>query len=170
MKKWESALLLPVVPSTALLACDLKLTEHTSLPEQNFAFKFQFGSCYSDVLDTFNSTFTKDLVSAPAITIPFQLSDKQLVSIYQKMMDIKFFNYPDVFSARDPIGIHQPAERYQIAVRNGIISKTVDWNDKFMAPEDTELNNLRSLFQIIIEMISANPEYIKLPQRKGGCG
>ena len=64
---------------------------HLPYPDQNFAFVFEFGSCNRDILDTFNSTFTKDMIIDPAITIPFQLSDSQTTEIYEKMVEIVFF-------------------------------------------------------------------------------
>ena len=169
MKKRIFPLGLIIILSSTFFACTPKLTEHPSLPEQNFAFRFEFGACYTDILDTFNGTFTKDLIFDPAITIPFQLSNEQMISVYQEMIEIDFFDYPDVFSIPNRTAFQTPAERYHIVVRNGNISKTLDWTDEVIEPVTSEADNLRNLFQIIMEMISASPEYKKLPEPKGGC-
>ena len=136
--------------------------------------EFEFGACFTDALDTFNGTFTKDLLFDAAITIPFRLSPGQMTAIYGKMIEINFFDYPAAFSVPTPMFdqtwvIQMPAERFHIVVRNGNASKTLDWIDAIREPESREAQKLRALFEMMMEMISARPEYRHLPERNGAC-
>ena len=56
------------------------------------------------ILDTFKGTYTKDMVMDPSITVPLSLSEEEMDRIYQKMVEIDFFNYPDKFSVSVPPG------------------------------------------------------------------
>ena len=138
-------------------------------PETNFAFRFEFGSCDNDVLDTFTGTFTKDMIVEPAITIPFELSEEQMTAIYQKMGQIDFFDYPAVFTIPKPEGMQSPAMQYYIEVRNGNLTKTVRWDGEFFSKSDREANNLENLFYMIMKMIWEHPDYRQLPKPKAGC-
>lgn len=142
-------------------------------PEQNFAIKFEFGSCNRDILDTFTGTFTKDMIVDTAITIPFEISDSQKIAIYLKMLEIDFFDYPEVFAIQtspdDVVGIVTPAMKYRITVHNGDLTKTLYWVDEIVEPTTPEAENLRSLFGLIIKIAQNNPEYQQLPQPKAGC-
>jgi hypothetical protein len=152
-----------------------KVPQRAAGPEPNFGFRLESGACYTDVLDTFNGTLTKDLISEPAFTIPFHLPHEQMIAVFEKMVQIGFFDYPAIFSIPTPRFnqawvIQTPAERYHILVRNGTASKTLDWIDEIREPDSREAQNLRALFEIITDMISSSPEYQHLPARNGGCG
>ena len=146
---------------------------HLPYPDQNFAFSFEYGSCNRDILDTYNGTFTKDMIVDPAITIPFRLSDSQTTEIYQKMVEIGFFEYPENFSIPIPkngtIGMVTPAMRYQMTLQNGDLTKTLLWVDDIIDPTTFEAENLRSLFSLIINMIQNSEEYEQLPEPQAGC-
>lgn len=168
--KWFLSLLAVLV----LCACTPSTSAaHLPYPDQNFAFSFEYGSCNCDILDTYNGTFTKDMIVDPAVTIPFQLSDSQTTEIYQKMVEIGFFEYPDNFSIPIPkngiVGIVTPAMRYQITVRNGDLTKTLLWVDEIIDPTMSEAENLRSLFWLIINMIQNSEEYKQLPEPRAAC-
>jgi hypothetical protein len=163
-----------IVSTLGLCACASSLsTSHLPHPEGNFAFTFEFGSCNRDILDTFNGTFTKDMIVDPAVTIPFQLSDSQTTAIYQEMVEIGFFDYPEVFSIPTPdngiVGMVTPAMRYCMTVRNGDLIKTLSWVDEITEPTTPEAERLRSLFGLIIDMIQESPDYKQLPEPKAGC-
>ena len=142
-------------------------------PEANFAFLFKYGPCFTDILDTINNTFAKTISVESSQTIPFILPNDQMTIIYQKMVEIRIFDYPDEFSIPVPtngmIGKVTPAERYVITVRNGDITKTISWIDEIIQPTMVKANNLRDLFQLIINIIQKQPDYNKLPDRNFGC-
>jgi hypothetical protein len=170
MMKWFLSLLAIL----GLCACNPPTsTTHLPYPDQNFAFTFEFGSCNRDTLDTFSGTFTKDMIVDPAVAIPFQLSNSQTTEIYKKMVEIGFFEYPEIFSIPTPpngiVGIVTPAMRYQITVRNGDLTKKLLWVDEITDPTMPEADNLRSLFLLIISTIQNSEEYKQLPEPRAGC-
>lgn len=147
--------------------------DYGASPEPNFAFTFEYGSCNNDILDTFKGTFTKDMIIDPAVTIPFQLTQNQITEIYQKMVEIDLWDYPDVFAIKTPrrgvVGIVTPAMSYRITVRNGEMTKTIFWFDEITDPTTLEAERLRSLFSMMIDMVQNSPEYKKLPVPDAGC-
>ncbi len=89
------------------------------------------------------------------------------------MVAIDFFGYPEVFSIptpkTGPVGRITPSTHYEITVRNGEITKTLTWQDEIIDPTTRKADNLRELFQLIIQMIQEHPAYKKLPERAAGC-
>ena len=168
-------ILLPIfITLIGLVACASPApTPNPPRQEQNFAFTFEFGSCNNDILDTFNGTFTKDMIVEPDVTIPFQLSNSQLTIIFQKMSEISFFDYPDVFfiptREGETVGIVTPAMQYRITVRNGDLTRSLSWLDEIIDPTTPKAENLRALFRLIMDMIQESPEYKNLPVPKAGC-
>lgn len=158
-----------------LAACTIVTPAPTQPPqlEPNFAFVFKYGSCNTDILDTDAGTFTKDMLIEPAVTVDLRLSDTQMQAVFEKMVAIHFFDYPEVFSIPIPksgeVGIITPSTRYEIVVWNGEITKTLIWQDEIFDPTTAEADNLRELFQWMINMIQEHPEYKKLPERQAGC-
>ena len=168
MKRKIALILIPVL--LLLIAAFYVLrVPNSKYPETNFAFRFEFGSCDNDVLDTFAGTFTKDMIVEPAITIPLELSEEQMVAIYQKMEQIDFFDYPAVFTIPKPEGMQSPAMQYYIEVRNGNVTKTVRWDGEYFSKSDRQANNLEDLFYMIMKMIWEHPDYLQLPELKAGC-
>lgn len=168
--KWIQWLLI-LIGLFACISCEP--TSQLSEPEPNFAFTFEYGSCNRDILDTFNGTYTKDMIIDPAVTITYRLTNTQAIEIFQKMVEIDLWDYPDVFSIATPkhgtVGIITPVMSYRITVRNGDITKTLFWLDEITEPTTMEAERLRSLFSMIIEMIQNSPEYKHLPEPKMGC-
>ncbi len=171
-KKIGSILLFWVV-FTSTACTILRPTPLSYHLESDFAFVFKYGSCTTDILDTSAGTFTKDMITAPAVTADLRLSDAQMQAIFEKMVTIDFFGYPKVYSIPTPrtgqVGRVTPSTHYDIAVRNGEIAKTLTWQDEIIDPTTHKADNLRELFQLIINMIQEHPAYKKLPERQAGC-
>ncbi len=153
-------------------------------PEPNFAFIFDWTTCGAYTLTTFDSKLTlMRNMSPPAITIDLVLSKQELGKIYQKMVDIDLFSYPQEFSIQlppDVARIYGISARYRFDVRNGSQSKVVSWNDQFVEPTDrpwrdedsepskTQAAKLRELIELIKQLVENHPEFKKLPD-SGGC-
>jgi hypothetical protein len=142
--------------------------------QPNFAFHFEYGACLVETLDTFNSTFTHDMgTSEPAITISLELTPEQMEAIYQRMVAIGFFSYPEAFARPTPasgsVEIVTPANHYSIRVQNGDTIKTVTWTDDILEPTTQEADRLRQLFQMIIALIEEYPDIKELPVPAVGC-
>lgn len=170
MKKKYTNLWIILLLSSMLAACTKPLPDE---PSSNFDFVFGYGACFTDILNTSEGTFTQDMLNEPDAMITLQLSAAQLTTIYQKMVEIGFFRYPEVFSIPTPpngvVGIITPAMEYDITVRNGEITKSLSWVDEITDPNTLEADQLRDLFQLIMKMIQEHPNFQKLPERKEGC-
>ena len=58
----------------------------------SFNLIFKYGVRARNELNTFNGTYTKDMVMDPSITVNLSLSKEELDRIYQKMIKIDFFD------------------------------------------------------------------------------
>ena len=124
-------------------------------------------------MNTFTQRYTKDMLTAPAITLTVTLPPSDMERIYQKMLEIDFFNYPSTYKI--PIGPNEPmvittaAMHYHFSVRNNGQTKTVDWLDEIIQPTKPEADGLRDLAKLMIKVIEAQPEIQALPAPNAGC-
>ena len=93
-RKW------PIMAGLALVATLLGTAGCITPPpsQSNFNLIFQYGVGARNELNTFEGTYTKDMIMDPPITVNLTLSKEELDIIYQKMIEINFFGYPDEFS------------------------------------------------------------------------
>jgi hypothetical protein len=140
-------------------------------PKSDFNFIFQYGVTGGNELDTFQGTYTKDMVIDPPITINLSLSKEEMGSIYQKMLEIDFFNYPDDFTVTVPpgelTGMVTPYSSYYFMVESKSGEKELKWEDKITNP-DEKAGKLRELITLIRSMIESKEEYKQLPEAKSG--
>ena len=126
-----------------------------------------------DKLDTFAGEFTQDRVVEPPITIPLVFTDDQMTMIFEKIVEIKIDEYPEEFSIPKPlVGDYAeiaPAYYYSIQVENGDLKTSTRWVDNIVQPTSEKADRLRELFNMIIGMIEAHPNYIQLPEVNFGC-
>jgi len=126
---------------------------------------FRFGVEARNELDTFNGTFTKDLVIDGTITRRLTLSEGELKQIEQKLVDINFFDLPESFPPHTNRFV-TPEDDYYLSVQKGTTVKTVSWNTNSMMDSITE-QKLQELTALIQSMIESNPEYRMLPPANG---
>jgi hypothetical protein len=173
----KKALLILVISSLFLVVtgCGSIVTaqgtaDNTS-QESGFNFIFKYGVTGRNTLDTFQGTFTKDMVMDPAITIELTLSGEEMDSIYQRMMAIDFFNYPDEFKVTVPpgelTGMVTPFSRYYFTVEKDSQIKKLSWADEITNP-DIKADKLRELINLIRSIIESKEEYKKLPEPSSG--
>jgi len=124
---------------------------------------FKFGVAERNELNTFNGTFTKDLIMDGTITTRLILPQEELSQIQKRLSDIGFFDFPDTFPSR---GAVTPREDYYIKVQNGSTVKEVTWYSDSMS--DTRTENLRQLYSLLTDKIMEKIEYKLLPPAKGG--
>ena len=137
----------------------------------NFSLIFKFNTYGKDVLNTFNDTFEKDLVEGPPAIISFSLSEEELNIIYQKMIEIDFFNYPDVFSVTGYYESEPPNICYFKVKYNSRV-KELSWNsvplrNEQIEHEDEKAEKLRELIELIEDIIYSKAEYRELPEPVG---
>jgi hypothetical protein len=98
-KVWLATLGSILLLLTAIPGCRDNTPTLTPPKEPPFKMIFKYYSPGKNILDTFNGTFTKDLTNEPSITTNLVLTDQEKSSIYQKMIEMDFFSYPDKFWA-----------------------------------------------------------------------
>jgi hypothetical protein len=137
----------------------------------NLVFKYGYGTVNKNVLNTFDGTYTKDMVSDPPITIEFSLSDEEMDRIYQKMVEVNFFCYPDKFVIPVPegefVGAGSPYQGYYFKVECGHKVKVLQWEDE-ITNKNEDTGKLRTLIRLIRDIIESKEEYKNLPSPRGG--
>lgn len=156
-----ASLALVVAALSGMVGCD-----NQTPAESNFNLIFKYGVNAMNELDTFQGTYTKDMVADPSITVPLSLSEEELDRIYQKMVEIDFFNYPDKFSVYvppgEPVGIVTPYASYYFKVEYNSQVKELWWEDEIIN-ENEKADRLRELIKLIRDIVESKEEYKELP-------
>ena len=166
-KRWS--ILLGLALAAALLGtagCSIPLTNPS-----NFNLIFKYGVGAKNELNTFEGTYTKDMIMDPSITVKLPLSQEELDRIYQKMVEIDFFSYPDKFFVSVPpgevVGMVTPHLSYYFKVEYDSKTKELWWEDEIIK-EDEKAEKLRELIKFIRDIIESKEEYKKLPPMRWG--
>lgn len=142
----------------------VKKSSNTIINGNNFDFKIGFDVDAKNVIDTFNDTFTKDLVPGSAIT-NLVFTDEEMKSIYEEMKKIDILKYPDTFDPESNICM-TPYCTYNIKVQIDGRIKEIYWNDE-KSSQVPEAIALRNLIVHIRDIIYSKDEYKKMPEVKG---
>lgn len=141
---------------------DIIETKTSQRRKSDFDFVFTYG-IGANTLNTFHHKFTKD--TTPPVTINFSLSKTDMDSIYQKMLEIGFFNYPNYFATQvtqDSICSKTPYSSYYFQVKYGTDFKELWWADCIFNP-NVQADKLRELIKLITGIIDSKAQYKKLP-------
>lgn len=171
----QKFLVMLTILGVILLGVEQPVETHKINIKSNFNFIFKYGVNARNMLNTFEKTYRKDMIVDPFITIELSLYNEELDSIYQKMIEIDFFNYPDTFSIYLPgkgYYIHTPYYSYYFKVECDSIIKELWWEDKFnyydKNSKDEKSDKLKDLIKYIINIIESKREYKALPKPRGG--
>ena len=167
-----------------VVAAVLGLGQTPTAPD-DFAFRLEYGVCTTDVLDTFQGTFVRDLGGPVApLSIPLMLPQHTRELAFQAVVVAHFLDYPSDFvikptsncavtssggSCGGSISVFAPAYHYKLTVQSAGVTHTVSWQDN-TRPSTEEADRLRNLLLSIIEMIRALPDVQRLPRAQVGCG
>lgn len=139
--------------------------------ESNFNLIFKYGVGAKNKLDTFRGTYTCDMVKDPSITVNLSLSEEELDSIYQKMVEIDFLDYPEIFSVSvapgEAGGMVTPHSSYYFKVEYNSKVKELRWEDE-ISNKNEKADKLRELIKLIRDIIESKEEYQKLPEPASG--
>ena len=142
----------------------------------DFGFRFEDLSCYNDVLDTVAGTFSTDVDHDPepiSVTVTMQLSDEQMAAVYQKILEIRFWDYPANFAVPlPPFGQGRyvfPQSHFRFTVRNGGVEQSVDWLIEYFEPTNQQAQELLGLYHMLWELIRSHPAYEQVPEHGYGC-
>lgn len=155
-----------LIPAAAFTGCT---AVEPSVSDYNMIFRYGIGA--GNELNTFNGTFTRDMVMDPPVTINLILTEEEKGIIMQKMVEIDFMSYPDRFSVEVPpgqaIGERMPFPSYYFKVEYGSQVKELWWDDKIIN-ENEKADVLRGLIDLITGIIESKKEYQELPAPRGG--
>jgi len=121
-------------------------------------------------LNTYRGTYTKDMVMEGTITARLCLTYEELTEIFDKAVEINFFNYP-----KKPIpssdGVKSSIShmyRHILEISNGTHKNTVQWYSVGLERIDEWHNNIIDLSKFISDIVESKPEYQDLPKLTSG--
>ena len=134
---------------------------------RDFGFRFEYGLCPSEVLDTFKAIFTREMKPAPDLYVPLTLEAESLTEIRRAIAEARFFEYPSEF--RPGVPNFAPGYHYRLTVQDAGRRHSVFWHDS-ARPSTPEADRLRRLFTGMRQTISAHPKVQQLPRANAACG
>jgi hypothetical protein len=159
-KSLALTMLLPVI--ILFYSCNESAVE----PDTQFVQIFlKYG--FNNELNTFNNTFQKDLVLDGTITVPFWLTTDEQNRILSKANEVNFFSLPDTLEGDTTLMVIDPNPGYQtIRIKNENNDKTVNWIYPLNYSDSSVVKALE-LYDFMISIIEAKPEFKKLPPSRG---
>jgi len=168
-KSWALMIVLALVAVLSETAGCVAPLPPPSPSSFNLIFKYGVGA--KNELNTLQGTYTKDMIFDPSITVNLSLSQEELDRIYNKMVEINFFGYPDEFSIFVPpgelVGMVTPHRSYYFRVEYDSRVKELWWEDDIIN-QDKKAEKLRELITLIQDIIESKDEYKQLPLPRGG--
>lgn len=158
--------LLIITSATQQMHVSYKLVE---MHPQNLQLILRYGVSERNSLNTFNGTFTKDMVVDPPITINLTLTEEELQRIDAKLGEIGFYNTTDeeLLPHGILLGENTPSVGYSLKVaRNGWV-RYISWCDGLSYSEGSS-GQLNDFVELVMSIIEAKPEYQLLPEARGG--
>ena len=150
------------------------ITSNLAQNDHGFHFILKYGIGGKNILNTFDGTYTKDMIVEPSFKTKLSLSKEELNTIKNEMEEIKIFGYPEEYSPRendgppsDIVSLNEPHSTYYFKIRIGDKVKEIFWVDSNGSIARKAIK-LRSLIRRIQKMIVGKEEYKKLPPTKGG--
>ena len=133
--------------------------------EQLVKIHLQFG--FVDELNTFEGTFTKDLVEDGSITVEFWLPKEDQESIIELAQELSFISLPDTIPALPGVLITPNPSPDSLRIKFEDMDKTVVWsypNDS----ENTDYKKVIELSEHIMSIVKESETYKLLPEARGG--
>jgi hypothetical protein len=124
-----------------------------------FIFVYKIQRDY-DSLNTFTNIYSKKYADIDT-SITFHLTDTQLDSIYAKIREIHFLNYPKDYKSKEIFVGVQPHFSYYLKVCVDKYENELSIDADIMS-KDSSTKNLSNLFSLIKRMIKSSPDYQKI--------
>ncbi len=124
---------------------------------------FRYGVGGRNELNTFNGTFTKDLVIDGTATGRLYLTKEDLEQVQEKLAEIGFYDYPATFPSQ---GVVTPRGDDYLKVANVSTVKEVSWYSD-SEYDDQRVQSLHDLAVFLTNMIEAKPAYKAFPHANG---
>lgn len=131
----------------------------------DFNIILQYGVGGKNELNTFEQTFTKDLIQKGTKTVPFNLTVDDLEEVFVRIKQTDVSIYPEKFHPETAYYI-EPHETFYLKIQMNGKSQEIQWvaEDAGRSPETEELHDL---LKYIINVIENKREYKKLPKPVG---
>lgn len=127
----------------------------------DFNFVFNYGVGAKNELNTFNQSFTKDMIMDPPVTIKLKLTDSEMANVYKKIYNLKLFNSDRKKSKNIFV---TPCSSYHLKVQTDSAQRELFWDDCNGKVDD----KFRKFTDYILKIIESKEEYKKLPIPRGG--
>ena len=148
-----------------MIGCSTTTDTEKSHDEQFVEVHLQYG--FVDEVNTFEGTFTKDLVMDGSITVGFWLSKEDQESIKELADQISFFSIPNNIPAMPGMAISPDPSPDRLRIRFGDLDNTVIWSYP-EDPENTEFKKVIELSNHIMSIVRNSEKYKTLPEARGG--
>ncbi len=132
----------------------------TAMPA-DFNLVLNYGVGAKNELNTFDNTYTKDLVMDPSVTVDFKLTDDELYNIYKKMIDLGVLEITD--TAEEGMFV-TPCSSYYLKVQQNSVQKEMSWDNCSGRIDD----RLQEFTDYVVSIIESKEEYQELPDATGG--
>lgn len=135
---------------------------------KNFDFEHHFSK---NVYNSELKLYTKDMVAGPSVSFKIKFTRRELKSVYNKLREIQFWNYPDVYKYKNADTLNlveghlQPCSGYSMKVIfNGEI-KSVQWSNCITGTGSfgRQFEKLMELHQLIYKIIASKKAYKNSP-------
>lgn len=130
--------------------------------QSEFDITFKYGVDAKNVLNTFNDTFTKDMIVEDAITVPMKLTNEELVRIQQKIDELNIFQAQE---ESEVTTFSTPCFSYNILIETNGDQQELVWDCEERNENNSKLDELSDYIRLIVESKEA---YKKLPEPQGG--
>ncbi len=147
----------------------LSCSDNGTAPDaRRFNASLKFGVNARNELNTFQDTFTKDLILDGSVTTRLVLSQADLDSLEARFLSIDIFSYPDTFVAQhtDTVAVVTPHTTYILKLTRDDRQKVLYWEDALIS-SDPRSTDLRSMFDFVRTLVEGKPEYKSLPPARG---
>ena len=119
--------------------------DHVDEPASDFAVRFDHKGCHYEYLDMFKGTYSAG--GGGSGPVPFVLSKDQRATLFKAIVAARIFDLPAVTNASGG----EPADNYELEVRNGGKRHTVSWR---LGSAD---RSLTALLRTILNMVNPRP-------------
>ncbi|TSB45558.1 hypothetical protein [Alkalicoccobacillus porphyridii] len=158
-------LLISVSTVVILSACNPFNSCTSPLPEEmpdDFEFSLQYGYSMSNELNTFENTFTKDLIADGTDTTEMVLSEEERMFIYGKLRSVDLWALP----TETGTPCYEPHESYHLTMIADGEETNLEWKTSCSAKKLNQWK--RVMNEIEDDIIHVRQEYQELPEASGG--
>ncbi|MDG5789267.1 hypothetical protein QA612_17545 [Evansella sp. AB-P1] len=146
-----------------LSACNSTANVFPKEKPDDFAFSLKYGITAANELNTYDNTFTKDLIQDGTATTDMELSNEEMEAIYEKFRSVDVLSLPEEESGSPCM---DPYNRYELTMTVDGEQYNLEWDTSCTS---RALNKWEDTMEyIILDIIFTKEEYRALPEATGG--